>query len=87
MKQSAGFSLTSPTQLKVTMPDLSVQTISFSGTTVKLNANNITSTDVEVKNFKMVSGAQSVRVMFTLKAVNGTETFSATTTIARRNAL
>jgi type II secretory pathway pseudopilin PulG len=92
MKQSAGFNLVSPTQITITLPDLTTKTISLSGTTIKLGTDPLTSTDIQVTNFKMLSGANSVRVIFTMKflngtELNGTETFSGTTTVARRNTL
>ena len=94
IKQSAAFSVDTVTnKLVVSLPDLTSRTISRSGTQICVDTTTppvcsgqiITSSDVQVTSFNVISATNSVRISFTLQAVSTGNTFSAVTTLARRN--
>jgi prepilin-type N-terminal cleavage/methylation domain-containing protein len=87
IKQSARIDVKNPTELEITMPDVTKKTITLSVDHLTLNGAAITSDDVMVTYFKLIEGGQSVRMGFSLQLKNTTTILSATTTLARRNAL
>ena len=85
VKQGEYLQVPTPTRLEIILPDFTVKTIEKQGIRATLDGVAITTDDAEVSYILFQNLPASVRVGFALQAAGSTETFSATTTVAKRN--
>lgn len=89
VKQSNNISVDpiSPSNLLITLPDLSKKEIKKDGSSIKIDDAIFNPNDIEVTALNFQAMPHSVQLSFSLKITGSKETFSATTTIAQRNTL
>lgn len=86
IKQGENLSVTPPSTLEITLPDSSVKEITKDiNNDITIDGTKFNTDDVELTILNFTQMARSVQINFTLKSRLGTETLSATTTIAQRN--
>lgn len=87
IKQGVYYTIIPPSTLQILLPDSTLKTIAKTGNRVTLDGAALTSDDAQVPYLAFKKLDHSVRFGFTLKYAAGSETFSATTTVAQRNTL
>lgn len=84
MKQAKSFEVTPPSTLKVVLPDKTI-IVEKSGSDILIEGEKVNASGVMAENLNFTPMQRSVRINFILRS--GAETFSGTTTVARRNTL